>query len=786
MRYTFYTILFFCLFSECLYAQQGFKISGSVSDHTLTRLEFAQLSLYKNDSIFVQSVMTDTSGTFKILAPEAKYKLILSYLGKVYFKTGFHLTQDLDLGLLKIKADHDLSEVVITGRKKVLERKIDRLVFNVENSIAAQGLDVVDVLRNTPMVKVDQSGLSLVGKSGLSVMIDGRILNISGADLMNYLKTLRSENVAKIEVITTVPAKYEAAGNSGMINIILKKNSALGWNGNVSASFSQASYSGYSNSGSLNFKSQKTSIGLKIRQFDQQQKVSEKIDLIGQHSVLNDTERKDYSSGVGANLSVNYNLTKNTDIGFIYDISKTHNDKDLYNVSRYITGATIDSILITPSTQQNPTSTHTLNLYYDIRLDTIGRKLSFGANYFSNQPDKYSLLKTTSEEFSAPEMIKNTSNMDYSIWSGQVDLTLPTPWLNLDLGAKYTRFNNASDVKYFNYQQEEYELDLIRSNVFNYTEHNLAAYLSANKEISDKWSVQFGLRYEYSAINGYSATTTTLSRYQYGHLFPTAYLQFKPDQQHVFNVNYSKRINRPGFGVLNPFRWYTNPYSYYSGNPMVRPSFNHNLELNYLYRGLLSLSLYGQKTINGYGGITRFNNGIKELTFENYFSLHNIGLTSTLDWHPLECWSNYLSVVTYYTSSKSAVKEITPVSGFSASFSINNTIALNEQKTLFALFNYFQNLPAKEINVYSQGISNISIGLKYALFQNRLFINGILEDPYKGSVSKAEIYYKDFVQHSQNYYDNRRITLSASYNFGKKSVKRNDKQIKFTEKSRLN
>lgn len=786
MRYTLYTTLLFCFFSESLCAQHFLKISGVVSDSTLNKLEYAQLSLYKTDTVFVQSVLTDRSGTFNILVREAKYKLVLSYLGKVYFKTNIHLTQDLDMGILMIKADQDLSEVSISGRKKVLERKLDRLVFNVEHSIASQGMDVVDVLKNTPLVKVDQGGISLVGKSGLYVMIDGRILNMSGTDLMNYLKTLRSENVAKIEVITAPPAKYEAAGNSGMINIILKKSAILGWSGNITSSISQASYFGYSNTGSLNFKSPKTTFGLKIRQFDQQQKASEKLDLIGLRSVLNDTERKDYSTGIGANLSLNHNLTKNTDLGFIYDFSKTNNDKDIYNIARYSTAASIDSVLITPSTQKNPTSTHTLNLYYDLRLDTVGCKLSFGANYFSNQPEKYALLKTISEEGDAPQLIKNTSNMNYSIWSGQVDLTLPAPWLNLDLGAKYTRFNNSSEVKYFNYQGEAYELDLSKSNQFNYTEHNLAAYLNANKEINDKWSAQLGLRYEYSDVNGYSATTTALSRYMYGNLFPTVYLQFKPGQQHIFNVNYSKRINRPGFAVLNPFRWYTNPYSYYSGNPMVKPSFNHNLEFNYLYRGLLSLSLYGQKTVNGFGGITSFNDGIKAFTFENYLSLYNVGLTSTLDWNPLRCWSNYLSIVTYYTGSKSAIKEVKPVSGFSLSFSINNTITLNEKKTLFALLNYFQNLPAREVNVYSQGISNLSIGLKYALFQNKLFINGILEDPYKGSASKGEAYFQDFVQHFNNYYDNRRFTLSASYNFGKKSLKRIERQVKFNEKSRLN
>lgn len=780
------SIVSFCFFAGRSNAQQIFKITGTVSDSTENLVEFAQVSLYKNDSIYVQAVITDSSGKFQIAIPQDSYTLTIKRLGQMLFKTTFRLEQDLDFGLIKVKVVRDLSEVVITGRKKLIERKLDRLVFNVESSIASQGVDVVEVLKNTPMVRVDNNGLSLIGKSSLAIMIDSRILNISGEDLINYLKTLRSENVAKIEIITAPPAKYDAVGNSGIINIILKKNSALGWNGNISSSYTQTTYPGYSNSGSLNFQSRKTSFSIKLRQFDRKQKVLEQSDLIGNNSVFNINERKDNSSGIGGNVSIDYNLTKNTDIGFIYDISKTHNDKSIFNVATYRTGTLTDSILTTPSTQQNPTLSQTFSFYYDIHLDTTGRKLSFGGNYFSNQPDRVSDLQTFSGDAVAPEIIKNTSNMDYSIWSGQIDLTLLAKWANIEMGTKYARFINNSDVKYLNYENQIYQIDFSRSNRFNYTEDNIAAYFNANKKISDKWSTQLGLRYEYASVDAYSPTTSEINKYNYGNLFPTAYLQYKLDDNNVFNINYSKRINRPGFSVLNPFRWYANPYTYSSGNPLLTPSFNQNVELNYLYKGLFTITLYGQKTINGFGGITRFNNGIKQLTFENYLTQYNVGLTTTLDWNPVNWWENYISVVSYYSTSKSAIRDIIPVNGLSTSFSVNNAITLDQKKSFFLLLNYFQNLPSKEVNVYSQGISNLSIGLKYALFNKRLFINGIVEDAYKGSVGKGEIYYQDFIQDFSNYYDNRRFTISMSYNFGKKNIKGNNRQIKFNEKSRAN
>ena len=152
-----------------------------------------------------------------------------------------------------------LKEVTVTANKPLVERKIDRLVFNVENSIAAKGMDLMQALALTPMLRVDDNSISIVGKSGVSVMINGRILNLGGTDLANYLRSLRSDDIAKIEVITTPPARYEAQGNSGMINIVLKKNPAIGWSGSASSTYAQATYPGYANNLNLNYQSHKLS-----------------------------------------------------------------------------------------------------------------------------------------------------------------------------------------------------------------------------------------------------------------------------------------------------------------------------------------------------------------------------------------------------------------------------------------------------------------------------------------------------------------------------------------------
>jgi hypothetical protein len=778
--------LLFCLYAGNVNAQQVLRLTGSVRDSTAHAVEFAEVNLLREDSVHVKTAFTDSLGKFQLFAVKGNYKLTVGLFGKVLYAKNINLINDYDIGVAEVKISNTLAEVVITAQKRLIERKLDRLVFNVQNSIASQGMDLVEVLKNTPMVKVDDNGLSLIGKSGMSVMIDDRILNISGGDLINYLKSLRSEDVAKIEIITAPPAKYDAAGNSGIINIILKKRKNTGFSGNLSSSYTQTTYPGYANSANLNFQADRYTISVKLRQYHSMQKASEQTDLIGDTSLLSNTVRKDISYGIGVNTSVNYKLKKNSDIGFIYDISKTHTNEDINNFATYKTGNTADSILATSSNQHNSTLSQTLSIYYDVKLDTIGGKLSFGFNQFSNLPNKLENLQTTSDINPNQQPVQNSSNMRYSISSVQGDFSLPTKWAAIELGTKYTQFVNNSDVKYFDYTNQKYEIDSSKSNVFNYKEYNIAGYINANKDFNKKWSSQVGLRYEYSSVNDYSPTANQGNQYHYGKIFPSIYLQYKLNDTNTFNINYSKRINRPGFGLLNPFRWYSNPYIYFTGNPFLQPSFNHNIELNYLYKDILTVTIYGQETINGFSGITTFNNSIKELTFENYLTQYNWGITSSLDLNPLSWWEFYVNVVSYYSTSESAIKTVTPQSGFSASFGLNNTFSINRTKTVFLLLNFFNNLPSRDINVYSQGISDLSMGIKYSLLNKTLNLNATVEDVFKGTVSKGTMYYENFIQTFNNYYDNRRISLSVSYNFGNKNIKAKNKQIQFSEKARAN
>ena len=348
----------------------------------------------------------------------------------------FALTQTEDS--IKIK---NLETITLEGKKKIFERKVDRFIYNVQNAMVSEGSSGVEVLASTPLLKIDEDKglLSIVGKSGVSIMVNDRILNLDGAELMTYLKSLRSENISKIEVITTPPAKYEAQGNSGIINIVLKTNQKLGWNGYLNSYYKQSSYGGFGGSAGLNYQNEKLKTSVKVRGFDDEKKSVENSTYIGSSSEISRDERRDMNDGLGMNLNLDYSLTDKANVGFIYDLSKNHVNMDIDSKSQYFSGTQNTLNTETASKHRSTSSSQMLNLYFDQKLGE--HKLSFGGNYYGNLPETQVNFITTDLENQTNQIVRNLSSVDYQIYSGQGDLSLNFKNIKLETGLKYSQFS---------------------------------------------------------------------------------------------------------------------------------------------------------------------------------------------------------------------------------------------------------------------------------------------------------------------------------------------------------
>lgn len=765
----------------------GQTLSGTILDSLGSPCQNLEVIIFQLDGKWEQGSLTDEMGKYNItLSKNGDYILEIFSTSESILKDKVNIsgatTLDIQLDRMLPK---EVEGVEVVGRYKVIERKIDRIVYNVEHSVASNGLDLLEVLAMTPLVMVGENSISIVGKSGVSIMMDGKMLNLGGSDLINYLRSIRSDDVAKVEVITAPPAKYNAEGNSGLINIILKRNPRLGWSGSVTSSYIQTTYPGITNNGTLNYNSAKLNATMRLRHYDRTSRATEEIDILGATSISSFDQRKDNYTGLGGNVSLGYLLSKNVKIGLIYDLGNFNENLDIDNSTTYGTGASQDSILLTYSKHRNSSLTQTANLYLDITLDTIGSSLSVVGNYFSNLPDNMVNFVTFSNQMLGESMVRNTSVINYSIWSTQVDYYSPWKWAEFEAGAKYVSFNNKSDVRYFNGQNDNYIIDSSRSNEFEYFEQNIASYASLSKEFNKKWAAKAGLRHEYSTIEGYSLTTSELNNFEYSSFFPTAYLSFSPSDTHSYSINYSKRINRPNFGALNPFRWYTNPYTYYTGNPALRPSFNHNLEFSYGYKGILNATLYVQKLINGYGRVVEVLNGAeKVVNYSNYLTKYDIGINMSLFINPTKWWESYNSVNAAYQTSESSIPDILPQDGYGFYCSSNNTFVLSKEKRIKGMINFWLMPPSRDANTYSQSISSLSAGIRFPFWKNRFQVNLLVNDIFKTSVSRGEIYFSNFIQQYNNYYDGRNFTVSLTYNFGNNNVQGNQKRIDFEDKYR--
>lgn len=677
-----------------------------------------------------------------------------------------------------------IDAVTVNGKKVLVERKVDRLVYNVQNSMLSQGSSGMEVLAGTPLLKVDEDKglISIAGKNGVSVMVNDRMLNLSGIELINYLRNLRSENILKIEVITTPPAKYDAQGNSGIINIVLKKNQNPGWNGYLNTNYNQKTYAGFTSVAGLHYQNEKWKSSVKVLGYDADKRSVENYKIIGQNSSISRDDRRDMNDGLGLNANFDYSLSKNANIGLVYDISKGHSDMDIRSEQSYFTHNAVTLQTDTDSKHRSVFTSQMLNLYFDQKFGE--HKLSLGANYYGNLPDNNVNFTTRNLADNSVQVVRNLSTVDYKIYSGQADLALNFKKIQLETGAKYSQFSNDSDIGYFNLIQGGYIIDPGRSNLFNYKEKNYAAYLSASKDFSEKWSAKAGLRYEYTQTNGFSPTTQTESENRYGKFFPTAYISYKANENNQFSINYSRRINRPYFRALDPFRWYSNPRTYYSGNPGLQPSFNHNIEFNYIFKNRFSANLYYQRTVNSFDQITFLDGKDITSSYYNYYNQDKYGINLNYTDTFFKIWESNISASFSYNETQITQFNAVPKNGQSFYYSTNNTFQLNKAKTFFLFVNYWHNLPSRDGYSSIRNRASLDAGIKMSLVEKAVQINLSVSDIFKQSGYKADVYFADNTQSFNNYWDARRLILSITYNFGNQTIKSNNRAVNFEEKNR--
>jgi hypothetical protein len=789
--------LVFILLSSSSYAQN--VILGQIENERSEPVEFATVIL-KSDSIVIGDALTDSSGFFKITYIKnltTKPHLEINSLG--YQKKEISITDILNkyLHLDNITLQNDpktLNDIVVTSKVPLLEKKVDRLVFNVEKSVASMGSDALEVLAKTPSVKVSNGDISIVGKSGVNVMINNRLQQLSGEELINYLKTIQASDISKIEVITNPSAQYDAAGNSGLINIVLKRNKSNGFAGSVNSTYKQASFGTFSSSGSLSYKTERNTFTIGLNYSKGATGPTEGIKTYYPDQIWDQTDkRRDYQDYRKLQLGFDRKLSKTSSIGINYSVAQNHPNMD-ENISTNILSPVnkLDSIISTNALTRKTTLFHSANAYYEKTLDTNGRKLSVSSDFLTYNDNKTRNFNTTNyiEEYQPTSYIqnKNYASQIINLYTLKADLDLPNKILNISVGTKVSYIDNSNDNKFYNYSNQNYILDATKTDAFKYTENTEAIYINGNKTLH-KFDFQTGLRGEYTETKGQSIFYNKTTSNYYFRLFPTLFINYKRNDNNTFSISYGKRINRPSYAYLNPFKWYFNPYSYVEGNPFTTPSFNNNFELSHTFKNFLTTSLSYSVQTNDFAQITFLDsiNHFQKTTVLNYLSRNSIDLGTSVDVNKISWLESINQLNIYYNISHSSnAATISKLAGYGGYISSYNTLVLNKKRTFLGEINFWYQLPTVGGVQHFKSIYNFDLGIKSMFFNKHLQVAVNATDILKSNIQRYYGVTNGIKQESRNYYDYRNLRLSLKYNFGKAKINTKEHNSNADERKRVN
>ncbi|HTL83337.1 MAG TPA: TonB-dependent receptor [Bacteroidia bacterium] len=619
-----YLALFLLLFSVVPLLSNTFTaqtISGKIMDQDKKPVPFAVVTLLKaSDSSLVKGATTDENGLFQLdNVVEGTYLLKASFTGYQEYIQGpleFKADGELKLEDITLLPENSRDEVVFSAAKPLFTQRADMLIMNVENSPVRIMGTAWDLISTAPGVVIDQNNnISLRGKSGVQIYIDGRNTFLSGDQLVTYLQNISAADVVSVEIISNPSAKYDAAGTGGILNIVTRKGSQQGFNSTVRAGFGQAFYSKYEAGFNCNYAKEKFNIYAK---YDFAQRNGIERSFINRNILYNNintnyyqhTSMIDHPMGQNARLGVDFYGKHELTWGMRVDASLS--DERNHSDNQTLIHATGNDT-VTQLDQYNKTNVnfynYGANLYLDKKIDTLGQEFSASADYLAyNTLTDENFDLNYSYGFGAnlypPEYQKSRSTGDIGIFVAQADYAHPfNKKYKLETGLKSSYVGTNNDLAFSNLNNGIWENDTTKSNAFIYKEQINAAYVTGYADWG-KLQLQSGLRAEQTISDGDSPTTGQHLKKSYVQLFPSVFLLYKLNDKNSLNLTYARRVNRPDYQSLNPFVYYLDKYTYEVGNPYLQPEIANEMEFTYSYMDAAFVTVGGSITSNAMTDVT--------------------------------------------------------------------------------------------------------------------------------------------------------------------------------------
>jgi outer membrane cobalamin receptor len=779
-------ILSLCMFACNLYAQH--TLTGTVKDQADgSAVAYATVALLTPDSSIITGATTDDTGRFALQNIAAgNYLAQVSFIGYEKEYRQVNIPSQSDLGAIELKESaNKLSEVVVTASRPFIERRTDRYVVNVGSHILTAGRNALDVLRNTPGVLVKSDGSISVMGNHVEIWIDGRPSNLSGEQLKSLLTSTQGETIDRIEVITNPSSRYDAAGIGGIINIRTKRGLQYGLNGSTNAGYTQSRVDVENAGLQLNYRNSVLNVygNYGITRHNDYNSIKQ-INIIetteGPVTFDQYTHSKFQKAQIRHQfrMGTDFFLSTNSTLGFLLNVYE--NGKS----NRYRDG---DTYIMPPSEGIGHTATHNMifdrgngrqaNVNFQQTFSQPGQQLNIDLDIarFKSSPSQET-ANTYYDAVDVPtgdvEQLRHKNPQTIDIYSGKLDYTHPLGENGkLETGVKSGSSKTDNDRLYEEYVNPNWETYRNRTNHFIYTEQVHAAYLNLSRSWG-KWSVQAGLRGEYTLSKGEQRTTGAVNDSSYFNLFPTLFVNYAPDE-YTLSFSYSRRLRRPSYGQLNPFEIKLDAYSYVAGNPHLTPNYRQMLELSYMNRHNLMITLsynYSTDLIVMMPVVDASDNVRYGMVPVNFGTRINIGGMISYRFMPVKRWTVTLMAEGGYITNRSGdASDKLANDGMIAFVFLNNAFDLGRGFSVEV--NGIYNTGQKTGYMESASAAILSAGIRKSLLNDKLMLSLNAEDIFNSALSWTTVKYGNVNDRIFENPNIRSIALSLRYNFGSSTVK---------------
>lgn len=776
------------------------QITGMLHDSQNKPMDYASVSLLnsKDSTTVIGTLSTEAgeyhfdnikNGTYIVKATLVGYQNALS---KTFVVTDSSKVVAIPVLTMKT-SNRTLNTVVITATKPTIEHLADKTVVNVAGSVLATGNTAMDILERAPGVTVDKDdNISLKGKQGVTVMINDKLTYLSPTQLATLLRSTDGSTIQSIELITNPSAKYDAAGNSGIINIKLKKNKISGTNGTVSVTGGVGTYVKSSEDFSINHKDGNLNVfgnfsrgdipQARIIDINRAVTDSGKTTYFRQSSFMPSTNHyNNYSFGADYDTS-----PKNT-LGFavngyfsMYDQGDNNNTK-IASTSNGAPNSTQQTLSQVNQSYKNLT----IDLNDTYKIDTLGQELSFDVDYSKFNNNSNANYNTFfSDPTDIPIYLRQITPSTIDIHVAKVDYTKNlTKSIKLEVGGKYSDVKTDNDLNAFTKVNGVYENDTTLTNHFIYDEKISAGYVNITKTYKNT-SVEVGFRGEYTQSRGDLVTQDSVDQRKYFNLFPSAFLHHTFNDKNEVNLSYSRRIDRPDYSDLNPFVYYLDQYTYSQGNPFLRPQYTNNFELNYTYNKSYNLSLSYSHTTDEIQEIilTKPATKVSYETHLNISSQDSYNASVSIPITVTKWWSVNFDATAFYLKFKSDT-----LAGGVLDRGKLAYVAKANQTFTFAGFkaelfaNYQSPLTYGIYNIYAR--YNVDAGISRSFSDKKFNVKFSVSDIFNTRRNNLDVYYQSDDMQIRQKQESRIARLSLTYNFGNSSIKQREHKTAIDEES---